>query len=420
VFEVGDHVGEHEIVAELGAGGMAVAFLARPLDSGTASESGDEHVVLKVIHSRFADDARRIRMLLDEARLTIQLRHPNVVRVDAVGEEDGLHYLVMEHVHGCTLAELMDALKTHRRRLVPRLAAAIAAQVLGGLHAAHGLCDEDGKPFEVVHRDVSPDNILLSDNGDVKLTDFGIARAVGRSEQTATGIIRGKPRYMAPEQVRERPLDRRTDVYALGIVLWEMLTMRQLLRGRSDDDLYAQAKKPDHRKPTEVVADLDPRLEAVVMRALSLEPDERQPSAAALAEELRAALPASDEDRADLSALVRRMVGDVLDRRLRILPANLATRITESQLGPAATPERTDSLTVSDPDQGDEPLEGEGLLRSIRRQAGSVPSSHTTAPTASTEHALGARSWRFYAKLAAIAVAAAALAFTVMWELLSR
>ena len=204
---------------------MASLFLARR--GGAAGFT--RLVAIKMVHPRHAEDPGLIQMFVDEALLTARIDHPNVVHVEELGEHESAYYLVMEYVHGASLAQLMRVLGRAKRRLSPLVAVAICARVSEGLHAAHETTGDNGELLSIVHRDVSPQNILLSHKGHVKLIDFGIAKAHARVHESNVSSLKGKVRYMAPEQATTGNVDRRTDVYALGIVLWEPLTMRRLM-----------------------------------------------------------------------------------------------------------------------------------------------------------------------------------------------
>ncbi|HEY6882295.1 MAG TPA: serine/threonine-protein kinase, partial [Polyangiales bacterium] len=184
MWRAGQKVGEYELLAQLREGGMATLFLARR--SGAAGFS--RHVAIKVVHPELADDEQFCNMFLDEALLSSRIQHPNVVHVEELGQHEGAHFLVMEFVHGCSLSQLQRGLVARRRRLAPAYAVQIAMQVADGLHAAHQLADEHGRALDVVHRDVTPENILLAYTGHVKLIDFGIAKAYGRRHRTMDGL----------------------------------------------------------------------------------------------------------------------------------------------------------------------------------------------------------------------------------------
>jgi serine/threonine protein kinase len=311
VWSAGQTVGEYELVAQLREGGMATLFLARR--GGAAGFS--RHVAIKVIHPELADDEQFRNMFLDEALLSSRIQHPNVVHVEELGTHQGGHFLVMEFVHGCSLSQLQRGLLGRRRRLAPAYAAQIAMQVADGLHAAHELKDDQGRSLEVVHRDVTPENILLAYSGHVKLIDFGIAKAYGRRHRTMDGLLKGKFRYMAPEQALGKPVDRRVDIYQLGIVLWEMLALRRLFDAESDVDLLAQVQKPRVRPPSAFVDRIPPALDEAVMAALHPDPRQRPADAQTFARMLGSAVPSAREvDSGGLRAL---LLATMKEHRLR-------------------------------------------------------------------------------------------------------
>ncbi len=311
MWKAGQKVGDYELVAQLREGGMATLFLGRRSGAGGFSRP----VAIKVIHPELADDEQFRNMFLDEARLSARIAHPNVVHVEELGEHQGTHFLVMEFVHGCSLSQLQRALLQRKRRLAPAYAAQIAMQVADGLHAAHELADDSGRLLAVVHRDVTPENILLAYGGHVKLIDFGIAKAYGRRHRTMDGLLKGKFRYMAPEQAQGRAVDRRVDVYQLGIVLWEMLCLRRLFDAERDVDLLAQVQKPRVKPPSAYVDRIPQELDDAVMRALDPDPRRRPADALAFARLLGRAVPSAREvDSGSLRAL---LLGTMSEHRKR-------------------------------------------------------------------------------------------------------
>jgi serine/threonine protein kinase len=317
VFKVGDVVGTYTVLAHLRSGGMADLYLARR--DGAAGFR--RLVAIKVIHPRHAEDQQLVRMFLDEALISARVDHPNVVHVEDLGENDQTYFLVMEYVHGCSLAHLMRVLGTMHRRLSPLVAVAIAARVAEGLHAAHETTDDEGKLVALVHRDVSPQNILLSHKGHVKLIDFGVAKARLRSEETNVAMLKGKVRYMAPEQATTGLVDRRSDVYSLAIVLWEMLTMRRLFAGKTEFEVLLKVRDPKVAPPSRFVPDVPPELDDVVMGALARAPDDRPQNAKIFRRLLAQAMPrAMSLDSAHIADLLLSVVGEELSDRREELP----------------------------------------------------------------------------------------------------
>ncbi len=320
MIDVGSKVGDYEIIAQLKSGGMATLFLGR---RGGAS-GFSRHVAIKVVHPHLGRDSTFVRMFVDEAKLSARISHPNVVHVEELGESDGTHFLVMEYVHGCSLSDMLKALSRMGRRLSPDLSVWLAMKVLEGLHAAHELRDDKRQLMGVVHRDVSPQNVLISQTGNIKLIDFGIAKARGRQQQTATGALKGKLSYMPPEQAYGQPLDRTADIYALGIVLWEMLTMRRAFRADNDLAMIDEVRNPRIAPPSTYSNDVSPELDAAVMFALAPDRDARPQTALELRRRLAQASPkALALDVGHMAEVVEAILGKELEQRRRELPESL-------------------------------------------------------------------------------------------------
>lgn len=282
----GQTIGAYEIVRHVTSGGMASLYLGRR--RGVAGFQ--KLVAIKIVHPHLAKEKRFIGMFLDEARLMARIQHPNVVHIEELTEDQGTFLMVMEYVHGCALYDLLKRLAQRGRSLNPALATWIAARAAEGLHAAHELSDAQGRSLNVVHRDVSPQNVLLSFAGHVKLIDFGVAKSTQQQQQTRAGVLRGKIGYMSPEQANGLQLDRRTDVYALGIVLWEMLTCRRLFHSPNEVHQLDMVRAPRIAPPSAHVQ-LPPALDEVVMDALRPDPSQRIPTAKALRDRLVKAMP---------------------------------------------------------------------------------------------------------------------------------
>ncbi len=212
----GTRFGRYEVLADIASGGMAMVYLGRALGA-----AGFQRLVaIKVMHAQYAHDEDFVAMFMDEARLAAQIRHPNVVAtLDLENDADGM-YLVMEYVEGDTLVGLLKAITKAGARIPQPIVLRVVVDALAGLHAAHDLLDEHGNPVNLVHRDVSPHNILVGLDGISRITDFGIARAEARLSTTRNGQVKGKLAYMAPEQTLSESVDRRADLFTTGIVLW--------------------------------------------------------------------------------------------------------------------------------------------------------------------------------------------------------
>ncbi len=337
MLKVGDELGRYEIIAHLKSGGMATLYLGRrkiPPDNRIFA--------IKVVHPHYLDDDDLVAMFEDEARLSLRIHHPNVVHVEEVGEAEGVHYLAMEYVHGCSVAQLLQALIRRRRRMSPELAVYIAMQVCEGLHAAHSLLDDGGNPLNVVHRDVSPQNILLAHTGELRLIDFGIAKSRARMHHSATGSsIRGKLRYMSPEHAKGRNVDRRTDIYALGIVLWEMLTMRPLFWGDTDFDVLTKVQDPIIDPPSAYAPNISPGLDDAVLAALAPDRETRPASAFAFRNLLSEAVPIAEAlDDEQIAELLHAVLGEEMTRVADRMPAFVSMELKFSSTATTTDPEQ--------------------------------------------------------------------------------
>ncbi len=280
-------VGRYALYDAIAAGGMATVHLGRLL-----GHAGFERTVaIKRLHPQFVQDPDFVSMFLDEARVVARIRHPNVVPTLDVVNADGELFIVMEYVQGESLSRLLKATGAQGARIPPAFAATMLSGVLHGLHAAHEAKSERGEPLGVVHRDISPQNILVGTDGVARVLDFGVAKAAGRIQTTREGQLKGKIAYMAPEQI-SGVVARTTDVYAASVVLWEVLTGRRLFAGENEAHIMKLALESRIAPPSTHVPDLPPELDAVVMRGLSYEPSDRFPTAKDMAIALEEAMPA--------------------------------------------------------------------------------------------------------------------------------
>ncbi len=265
-------VGKYEILKPLATGGMAELYLAR----ARGIEGFSKLVALKRVKAEFAGDTSLVQMFLDEARTMATLNHGNIVQVYDIGSVDGSYFFTMEFLHGVDLRAIFKVGRPSGAGLPLEHALHIATNTLGALHYAHEKSGRDGAPLNLVHRDVSPANIFVTYQGDVKLLDFGIAKAANQSTQTRAGVMKGKVRYMAPEQVvGAADLDRRVDVFAISIVLWELTTGRRLFAGASEFETLRAIMEGKIPKPSEVVPDYPPELEKIVLKGLAHAPEDR-------------------------------------------------------------------------------------------------------------------------------------------------
>jgi serine/threonine-protein kinase len=276
-------VGRYQVLAKIADGGMAAVYMARRDDG--------EIVAIKRIREEFARSKDFLTMLFDEARIVSHLRHPNIVRYHELGKEGGQAFIAMELLVGQSLWSVWEGCRARGVRLRYEMIAWIGARVAEGLHYAHEL-REGGpgqeRPLGIVHRDVNATNIFVTYEGDIKIIDFGLAKAANRASKTAAGVIKGKVAYMSPEQAVGAAVDRRTDIFALGTTLWELACDRRLFKHADDVKTLERVHAAEVPDPTLLVDGFPPALWAILRRALSRDPEDRQSTAAELASELDA------------------------------------------------------------------------------------------------------------------------------------
>jgi serine/threonine protein kinase len=332
---------------------MARIYIGRATGIG----SFERHVVLKLITPERANDHTAVQMFLDEARLAASLNHQNVAQVFEVGEDGGIHYLAMEYVHGQDSRAVLAKAGSQGTRIPLELALTIVAGAAAGLHHAHERRGPDGQPLGIVHRDVSPSNIMIGYDGAVKLLDFGIAKATARSVETQSGIIKGKFAYMAPEQCRGRDVDRRSDVFSLGIILYEISTQHRCFRADSDFDTMHRIVTGDVVRPSRLIPGYPPALEAIVMKALAVDPAQRYQTAGALLEAIESFAISSRMAMSTmaLGRFMRDMFGDVPEPWLTntgrasqpSIPKESTISSTNGKSGPVRAP-ASDTLPPGD------------------------------------------------------------------------
>jgi serine/threonine-protein kinase len=273
-------IGRYAIFQEIAAGGMATVHLAR-----LAGPAGFSRVVAaKCLHPHLLLDAEFKRMFIEEARLAARIRHPNVVpTLDVVVQPSEL-FLVMEYVQGEALSFLRKAAKQQKEAIPAAICAAIMVNVLQGLHAAHECKNEQGELLGIVHRDVSPQNVLVGVDGVARVLDFGVAKAMQMRQDTKPGTVKGKSAYMAPEQIRSEPLTRRADIFAASVVFWEILTTKRLFGGATEEERIYKVLNAKFPPPSVLAPGLPPGLDEVVMKGLRSNPDERYQTALEMAE----------------------------------------------------------------------------------------------------------------------------------------
>ncbi|MDP1917153.1 MAG: serine/threonine-protein kinase [Myxococcales bacterium] len=366
-FFQGELVGRYELVTRLSIGGMAELFLARLPGPGGFQKL----VALKMILPDVRNDERFVQMFLDEARLSAELNHPNLGQVFDLGQQpSGELYLAMEFLSGQNFGAVMRAVERKGELLPLPVVGHIIRDVCLGLHAAHSHLDSSGKPRPVIHRDVAPKNVMVTFEGHVKVIDFGIAHAQGRRTRTQTGVVKGTPSHMAPEQLAGEVLTPATDVYAVGVMLHECLTGERLFS--SDAPLARFAPPP---RPSEKNENVSPALEAVCLKALAVEASERYQSARELAKALTEVLPTlADEE--ELSALMAALFPGQRSSIAKLAetardpgqPSEQVSKLAREVFAAEATPA---APVISD----DEPTRRRSAPRTTRPDAPAVPSS---------------------------------------------
>jgi serine/threonine protein kinase len=339
---VGEKLDRFELISELASGGMATVFLARLGGAG-----GFQRLyAIKRLHPHLATDREFIQMFLDEARLAARIHHPNVVPIHEIGITPSGYYLVMEYIEGDTAARLFARSAGAGKKLPIAVGMRIMLDALAGLHAAHELRDDEGKPLEIVHRDVSPQNILVGVDGVSRITDFGVARAATRLSTTRSGQLKGKLAYMAPEQARAGGLDRRADIFAMGVCLWETLAFRRLFKGDGDAETLNRVLYEPIPTLESAVPDIPPVLNAIVMKALERDPTKRFSSAAEMADALEKAAQSLNAIAAarDVMACVEEVMGAELSQQREAVRAWLA-RSEPSRKESTERTARRDSVT---------------------------------------------------------------------------
>ena len=323
--------GPYQVIERVSAGGMAEVFRARRTSDGRA-------VALKRLLPVLASEPEYVRMFADEARIAAQLAHPSIARVLDVGQSDGTWYMAQELVDGPDLRDLGRKAEQLNRRMSVPAAVYVGMEIAGALEYAHNRIDAQGRPLGLIHRDVSPQNILIGRSGEVKLVDFGIAKAEHRETRTRTGMIKGKFSYMSPEQARGLPLDARTDIFSLVAVMFELLTAERLFDGGSDIEILDRVRRAMVKVPSTLNTAISHGLDRVVLKALSRSRRARHQTAASLRGALAPFLGPGGAD-----AARRELVGYVdslYDRRATTPPPppSAAFRVPPPPPLPALTP----------------------------------------------------------------------------------
>ncbi|ACY15833.1 serine/threonine protein kinase [Haliangium ochraceum DSM 14365] len=310
---------------------MAEIYRAKTFDA-----QGNAHwVAVKRVLGHLAEDEDFIQMLVDEAKIASQIRHPNIARVYEFTQAHAEYFIAMEHVDGKDLRSILERCRETEQILPPDHAAYIAAEVATALHAAHNVLDHSGRPLGIVHRDVSPSNVLCAYSGEVKLCDFGIAKASLSRVQTKTGVIKGKIKYMSPEQALGHKVDHRSDIFSLGACLYEMLTRMPPFAASNEMDLIIRVRDAKYRRINQAVDNIPPELEAICDKCLSKKLGHRYQSAGELAGDLQNFLRRHHRtySRTQFSRYVRTLFATEIDTELRMLEEYVLGDQVDDDLG---------------------------------------------------------------------------------------
>ena len=325
-------LGSYQLLRPIGRGGMGDIWLAAHIGPGGFKRPA----VVKRLLESLTDEGEFLEMFLEEARLAALIHHPNVVSVFDFARDGETYFLAMEYVHGVTLRSLLKTAKAKNVMLPEQVVASIAAQALQGLAAAHELLDEHGEPLGLVHRDVSPDNIMVGFDGMVKMLDFGIAKASTSAAVTRVGTMKGKLSYMPPEAAAGHSTDARGDIWSMGVVLYEALTQLRPFAADNDAALLAAVVNAEPIPPMALNLELSANFDSLVRYALAKLPEDRPSSARAFAEALTH-VPGGLISQQELSTFVRELVGDdsktnTPNAVMSLLPNNLITRLSDSDI----------------------------------------------------------------------------------------
>jgi eukaryotic-like serine/threonine-protein kinase len=324
-------LGRYHLLDRIAFGGMAEIYRAKTFDG-----NGQPHLVaVKRVLAHLAEDDDFIQMLVDEAKIASVLRHINIARVYEFARAHGEYFIAMEHVDGKDMRTVLERCRTKKKPIPPEHAAYVAAEVGSALHAAHSAIDSRGRPLRIIHRDVSPSNIICSYAGEVKLCDFGIAKATLSKVTTKTGVIKGKVKYMSPEQALGRKLDHRSDVFSLGSCMYEMLTRIPPFTATNEMDLLIKVRDAKYRPIGELTPGIPPELEAIADKCLTRSRANRYQTAAEAEAELRAFLRKfmPNYSRSHLGRFIRKMFAAEIERELRMLEEYVLDEDVSDDLG---------------------------------------------------------------------------------------
>ncbi|HRC58408.1 MAG TPA: serine/threonine-protein kinase, partial [Kofleriaceae bacterium] len=386
---LGDTLGRYQLLAPIGQGGMAEVFLGRLRGAAGFAKL----VVIKRMHSHLSHDKRFIELFINEGRVVANLSHPNICQVHELGEEEGCLFLAMEYLSGVSLEELLRVLPRGTAYELP-LVAGLLGQACDGLHYAHQLRDRMGKPTPVVHRDVSPQNLFVTTDGVCKVLDFGVAKISTADRFSQSGMIKGKLPYMAPEQIQGQRVDARTDVFAMGVVLWETLTGTRLFSRPSDYLIWKAITEDPIPRLSQLRPDLPAEVDEVVRRALARDPEQRYQTILALGQDLRRVARPAPYDATTIAEAVRTLCAERLAEN---------TTIVDSALHHLDLPTAERAAVTEAEDPGAAETLHSGLMPSIMLREESVQKAPPRRPR---------RIWPVVL-LGAVAVAAAIAAIAV-------
>ncbi|KYF72343.1 hypothetical protein BE17_37325 [Sorangium cellulosum] len=376
----------YRVIKRLASGGMAEVFVAE----SAGIEGFKKQVAIKRVLPQLSKKEQFIAMFLDEARLSAHLSHSNVVSVFDIGVGDGTYFIVMEYVDGADLRALLEHQKKVGRPMSVEVAAFMAAKMCQGLAYAHDLATADGKPLQIVHRDITPANVLITRYGEVKIVDFGLAKASSQLAESDAGIIKGKFGYLAPETVLEQGVDQRVDIFALGIILWEMLAGRRLFLGDSDYITVRLVRDAVIPSLQQLNSEVPRELEQIIRRALARDPGARYRTARDLGRDLtrflyRYGRPVSEDD---VAALVERAKGgparavdgtqkiaELIDMMLLEFKS-LTKEPTAGGSGLSLLPSLDGAESMHEPDEGGSPPRSDGPLGGLADELEGPESMH--------------------------------------------
>ena len=338
----------YRIIDKIDAGGMAEIYRGVAI----SIEGFEKQVAIKRILPSLCQNQQFVTMFLDEARLTMQLNHANIVQILDIGKVDDTYFIAMELVDGANLRRVMQRALEHNQQVPIAIACYLAMGISDALAYAHEKVDGNGQPLHIVHRDVSPPNVLLSRQGEVKLTDFGMAKATSNAQISDAGVVKGKFAYLSPEVVDGKPADPRADIYSCGIILWELLTGRRLFVGKNDMDTVELVRQGDVQKPSVLRSEIDAELDRLVLRALAKNPKRRFQSAREMEQELASYVFKHNlrATGADLSAFLRELLSEGAAEQVvdiaAVLRAELDEQVRVGRLDPSVgqVPLRSEDL----------------------------------------------------------------------------